>query len=72
MRLINDILDIEKIESGKMGFRFAPVELGPLVEQAIESNRAYAEGYGVELRIAPSARPPGSAGLGGRRPPRCR
>lgn len=51
-RLINDILDIEKIESGKMGFRFAPVELGPLVEQAVESNRAYAEAYGVELRIA--------------------
>jgi PAS domain S-box-containing protein len=51
-RLINDILDIEKIESGKMGFRFAPVELGALVEQAVESNRAYAEAYGVELRIA--------------------
>ncbi len=42
-RLINDILDIEKIESGRMGFRFAPIELGPLVEQAVESNRAYAE-----------------------------
>jgi PAS domain S-box-containing protein len=51
-RLINDILDIEKIESGKMGFRFAPVDLGPLVEQAVESNRAYAETLGVELRRA--------------------
>ena len=50
-RLINDILDIEKIESGRMGFRFAPIDLGPLVEQAVESNRAYAEAYGVELRI---------------------
>jgi PAS domain S-box-containing protein len=49
-RLINDILDIEKIESGRMGFRFAPTELGPLVEHAIESNRSYAEAYGVELR----------------------
>ncbi len=51
-RLINDILDIEKIESGKMGFRFTPIEFGSLVEQAVESNRAYAEAYGVELRIA--------------------
>ncbi len=51
-RLINDILDIEKMESGRVGFRFAPVELGPLVEQAVESNRAYAETYGVELRTA--------------------
>jgi PAS domain S-box-containing protein len=49
-RLINDILDIEKMESGRMGFRFAPIEIGPLVEQAVESNRAYAETYGVELR----------------------
>jgi PAS domain S-box-containing protein len=52
VRLINDILDVEKIESGKMGFRFLPVELAPLLEQASESNRAYAGGYGVELRIA--------------------
>jgi PAS domain S-box-containing protein len=52
VRLINDILDIEKIESGEMGLRFAPVELMPLIEQAVEANRAYAEGLGVELRIA--------------------
>ncbi len=50
-RLINDILDIEKIESGKMGFRFTPLDLEHLVEQAVESNRAYAEPLGVELRI---------------------
>ena len=51
VRLINDILDVEKIESGKMGFRFAPVDLMPLIEQAVEGNRAYAEEYEVELRI---------------------
>jgi PAS domain S-box-containing protein len=51
VRLINDILDVEKIESGQMGFRLAPVDLAALAEQAIESNRAYAEGYEVELRI---------------------
>ena len=52
VRLINDILDVEKIESGQMGFRFAPVELMPLIEHAIESNRSYAEGLEVELEIA--------------------
>lgn len=51
VRLINDILDVEKIESGTMGFRFAALELMPLVEQAVEVNRAYAEELGVELRI---------------------
>jgi PAS domain S-box-containing protein len=51
VRLINDILDVEKIESGEMGFRFSPVELMPLVEAAVDGNRAYAQGYEVELRI---------------------
>jgi DNA-binding response OmpR family regulator len=35
-----------------MGFHFLPAELAPLIERAIEDNRAYAEGYGIELRIA--------------------
>jgi PAS domain S-box-containing protein len=52
VRLINDILDVEKIESGQMGFRLAPVDLAALAEQTIESNRSYAEGYGAGLRIA--------------------
>ena len=55
VRLINDILDVEKIESGKVGFHFVTIELAPLVERAVEDNRAYAEGYGVELRIAAAA-----------------
>ncbi len=42
VRLINDILDIEKIESGKMAFDMKPVRLARLVEQVIEANRAYA------------------------------
>ncbi|HEY2289928.1 MAG TPA: response regulator [Thermoanaerobaculia bacterium] len=55
VRLINDILDVEKIESGKMGFYFAPVELAPLLQRAVEDNRAYAEGYGVGLRVTATA-----------------
>src|SRR4051812_12862778 len=55
VRLINDILDVEKIESGKMGFYFAPVELAPLLQRAVEDNRAYAEGYGVVLRVTATA-----------------
>ncbi len=50
-RLIDDILDIEKIESGQMVFRFAPLELTPAVEQAVESNHPYAAPYGIELRV---------------------
>ena len=55
VRLINDILDVEKIESGQVGFRLAPAELRAVAEQAVEGNRAYAEGYGVTLRMAGGA-----------------
>lgn len=55
VRLINDILDIEKIESGKMNFVTKPVPLRPLVEQAIQANFAFAEGYGVRLTLAADA-----------------
>ena len=41
IRLINDILDIEKIESGKLVFTLQPIALLPLVAQAIEANCAY-------------------------------
>ena len=39
--LINDILDIEKIESGKMRFETVEVSLAGLLESALESNRGY-------------------------------
>ncbi|HEY2738114.1 MAG TPA: ATP-binding protein, partial [Thermoanaerobaculia bacterium] len=55
VRLINDILDVEKIESGQMSFRLVPQEIMPLVEQAVESNRAYGEQFDVGLLIVEAA-----------------
>jgi PAS domain S-box-containing protein len=57
VRLINDILDIEKIESGKATFDVRPVELLSLVEQAIDANRGFADGFGVALRLDPQSVP---------------
>ncbi|OOZ39449.1 hypothetical protein BOW53_11590 [Solemya pervernicosa gill symbiont] len=51
IRLINDILDIEKIESGKMLFKFEPLDVVKLLEVSIESNHGYAEKHGVELQL---------------------
>jgi len=49
-RLINDILDFEKVESGRMDFALAPRALAPLLEQAAEANRDY--GAARRVRIA--------------------
>ncbi len=48
--LINDILDIEKIENGQMRFNFSSVDLRELVRSAIADNGPYAEALGVTLR----------------------
>jgi PAS domain S-box-containing protein len=53
VRLVNDILDIEKMESNRIAFNFKPVEARALVEQAIEDNRGFADGYGVRVRLDP-------------------
>ena len=49
--LINDLLDMEKIAEGKMRFNVQTLALSPLIEQAVESNKAYAEQYQVKYRI---------------------
>jgi len=51
VRLINDILDIEKMDSGKMLFNFEKVNTRAIVEQAIETVRAYADELGVNVRL---------------------
>ena len=49
--LINDLLDMEKLAAGMMRFDFQIHSLMPLVEQAIESNRAYAEQFKVSYAL---------------------
>jgi PAS domain S-box-containing protein len=49
--IVNDILDIEKIESGKITFDSKPVEVRTLVDQAIQANQAMATQHGVCVRL---------------------
>ena len=53
--LINDVLDLEKIEAGKMEFRHERVDVGEVVERATTATTALFETTGLELRreIAP-------------------
>jgi signal transduction histidine kinase/DNA-binding response OmpR family regulator len=55
VRLVNDILDIEKLESGKAAFDFKRVELESLIEQTIEENRALAAATDVRIRLVPAS-----------------
>jgi PAS domain S-box-containing protein len=53
VRLVNDILDIEKIESGKMVFNLARIDVRCLVEHAIDASQGFAQDHGVSLRLDP-------------------
>ncbi len=51
LTLVNDILDMEKLLSGKMTFNIEDFDLVELAKQAIETNAAYAETYKVTYEL---------------------
>jgi signal transduction histidine kinase len=55
VRLINDILDIEKIESGGLEFHLRRQPLSPILRKSIEANAGYAAKYNVRIRFEEGA-----------------
>jgi signal transduction histidine kinase/DNA-binding response OmpR family regulator len=51
IRLVNDILDTEKIEAGKMIFHFSKTNLAKLIEQAVIGNKSYADKYNIKYEF---------------------
>ncbi|HEU4410745.1 MAG TPA: PAS domain-containing protein [Polyangiaceae bacterium] len=56
-QLVEDLLDVSRIVSGKLRLEVAPVDLAAVVEQALESARPAANAKGVRLETAAPAGP---------------
>ena len=52
VNLVNDILDVDKLESGTLEFLFITLDLSKLVADAIETNKGFASELGVEFILA--------------------
>lgn len=50
-RLVNDILDVDKLEFGKVQLNLQTGAIYPLIQQSIEQNQGYADRYGVKLKF---------------------
>ncbi|MGD1896665.1 MAG: ATP-binding protein [Phormidesmis sp.] len=53
VRLVSDILDVERLKLGKTVLNKQPCELSVLLAQAVDEMRAMAEKYGVNLEVSP-------------------
>jgi len=51
VRLIDDLLDVSRITSGKIVLQREPTPLGSLVHSAVEANRAAMADKGIDLRV---------------------
>lgn len=54
-RLIDDLLDMDKLIAGKMSLDMRAQPLAPLIEGALHSNQSYADQYGVSFELSPLA-----------------
>ncbi|UTW07182.1 CHASE domain-containing protein [Pseudomonas benzenivorans] len=55
--LVNDILDIEKLEFGHTRLQLSRTDLRPLLHEALAHNQGYADGFQVSLSLDDSALP---------------
>ena len=50
VKIVNDLLDMEKMQSGQMVYAFAPVDLVALIHEVVLNNTPYTQGFGVTVR----------------------
>lgn len=52
--LIDDLLDLQKIEAGEMEFHFKPISVNDFLDEAVESTTGYADKLGIHVTSVPS------------------
>ncbi|WP_284614369.1 ATP-binding protein [Aquabacterium humicola] len=56
LALIDDVLDVSRIEAGQLQLSLQPVALGPLIDEALQMSRPLADRHQVTLQATPAAR----------------
>ncbi|HEX4233399.1 MAG TPA: PAS domain S-box protein [Caldimonas sp.] len=56
-RLVDDLMDVSRITTGKIELVRAPLEVNALVQAAVESTRGTIEGYGHAVAVRPAPEP---------------
>lgn len=56
-KIVNDLLDMEKMQSGKMVYDFVPLDLARVIAEVVAQTAPYTQGFGVEVRIAAEDEP---------------
>ena len=56
-RLVDDLLDVSRVTSGKVVLKRERVELGALVQRSVDALQAMADSHGVTLRCEPELQP---------------
>lgn len=52
-RLVNDILDLEKLVAGKMPVQSQSCDLATLLQETVRSNAGYGDRYGIPIKLKP-------------------
>lgn len=50
-RLVNDLLDIDKLQSGTTDFAFVAEDIGEVLAEAVAQNQPYAAGLGITIEL---------------------
>jgi len=56
-RLVDDLMDVSRITTGKIELEHAPLELNTLVQVAVDSMRSTFEQYGHDIEVRPAPQP---------------